>query len=108
LDSKEDLNVFKEQNFNKEDFELCLEIDNRLGSEIKNQGILTSMNFKFSERFKPFLNRKFGMWSKDSKFKPTALNQGHFKIQGKDLNFKRIFSSMDLNSIYFIELKGRF
>jgi hypothetical protein len=37
-----------------------------------------------------------------------TLNQGHFKIQGKDMNFKRKFSPNDLNSIYFIELKGRF
>jgi hypothetical protein len=36
-------------------------------------------------------------------FKPRTL-----KIQGKDLNFKRRFSPTDLNSIYFIELKGRF
>jgi hypothetical protein len=28
--------------------------------------------------------------------------------QGKDLNFKMIFGPMDLNSIYFIEFKGRF
>jgi hypothetical protein len=33
-----------------------------------------------------------------------ALNQGYFKIQGKDLSFKRIFSPKDLNAIYFIEL----
>jgi hypothetical protein len=36
-------------------------------------------------------------------FKPRA-----FKIQGNDLNFKRRFGPMNLNSIYFIELKGRF
>jgi hypothetical protein len=41
------------------------------------------------------------------KFKSTTLNQGHFKLQCKDLNFKRRFSPKDLNSVYFIELKGR-
>jgi hypothetical protein len=25
-----------------------------------------------SERFKPFLNRKFGVWLEDSKFKPRT------------------------------------
>jgi hypothetical protein len=45
---------------------------------------------------------------KGFKFKSMTLNQGHFKIQGKDMNFKRKFSPNDLNSIYFIELKGRF
>jgi hypothetical protein len=62
--------------------------------------------FQISERFKPFLNRKFGIWSNGSKFKPMALNQGYFKIQRKNLNFKRRFESMDLNSMYFIEFKG--
>jgi hypothetical protein len=51
--------------------------------------------FPVSERFKPFLNRKFGIWSKGLKFKLAALNQGHFKIQDKDLNFKRRFGPMD-------------
>jgi hypothetical protein len=44
--------------------------------------------FPILERFKAFLNRKFGIWLEDSKFKPTALNQGHFKIQGEDLDFR--------------------
>jgi hypothetical protein len=34
------------------------------------------------ERFKDFLNRKFGTWLEDAKFKPMTLNQGYFKIQG--------------------------
>jgi hypothetical protein len=49
---------------------------------------LDSNEFPILERFRPFLNRKFGIWSKGSKFKPMALNQGYFKIQGKDLNFR--------------------
>jgi hypothetical protein len=42
------------------------------------------------------------------KFKSSVLNQGYSKIQVKDLNFKRRFNLKDLNSTYFIELKGRF
>jgi hypothetical protein len=80
-----------------------------LGSKMKFKSRDLDLNeFPISERFKPFLNRKFGIWSKGSKFKPMTLNQGHFKIQSKDLNFKTIFIQMNLNSIYFIELKGRF
>jgi hypothetical protein len=80
-----------------------------LGSKMKFKSRDFDLNeFRISERFKPFLNRKFGIWSKGSKFKPMTLNQGHFKIQSKDLNFKTIFIPMNLNSIYFIELKGRF
>jgi hypothetical protein len=63
--------------------------------------------FPILERFKPFLNRKFWNLVKGLKFKSMTLNQGHFKLQGKDLNFKRRFSPKDLNSIYFIELNGR-
>jgi hypothetical protein len=63
--------------------------------------------FPISEMFKPFLNRKFWNLVKGLKFKSMTLNQGHFKLQGKDLNFKRRFSPKDLNSIYFIELNGR-
>jgi hypothetical protein len=35
LDSMECLNIFQEQKFNKEDFELHSAIDNQLGSEMK-------------------------------------------------------------------------
>jgi hypothetical protein len=42
------------------------------------------------------------------KFKSSVLNQGYSKTQVKDLNFKRRFNLKDLNSTYFIELKGRF
>jgi hypothetical protein len=35
LDSKEGLNILKEQKFNKEDFDVLLEIKNRLGSGMK-------------------------------------------------------------------------
>jgi hypothetical protein len=33
--SKEDLNIFKEQKFEKEDFEVLSELENQLGSKIK-------------------------------------------------------------------------
>jgi hypothetical protein len=64
-----------------------LEID--FGSEMKFE----LRDFDFNElinleRFKAFLNRKFIIWLEDSKFKPTAPNQGYFNIQGKDLNFR--------------------
>jgi hypothetical protein len=42
------------------------------------------------------------------KFKSSALKQGYMKFEGKDLNFKRRFSPMKLNSIYLFEFKGRF
>jgi hypothetical protein len=35
LDSKEGSNILKEQKFNKEDFDVLLEIKNRLGSGMK-------------------------------------------------------------------------
>jgi hypothetical protein len=35
------------------------------------------------ERFKSFLNRKFGIWLEDSKFIPMALTQGYFPKNGK-------------------------
>jgi hypothetical protein len=50
------------------------------GSEMKFE----PRDFDFNElrnleRFKAFLNRKFGIWLEDSKFKPMALTQGYFK-----------------------------
>jgi hypothetical protein len=93
----------------EKNYDILSDIDIGIGIEIKFKSMDLDFNeFPNSEMFKPFLNRKFGIWSKGSKFKPTALNQGHFKIYVKDLNFKRKFSLMDLNSIYFIEFKGRF
>jgi hypothetical protein len=38
--------------------------------------------FSISERFKTFLNRKFGIWLEDSKFKSSASNQGHLTKAG--------------------------
>jgi hypothetical protein len=35
------------------------------------------------ERCKAFLNRKFGIWLEDSKFKPMALPQEYFPKSGK-------------------------
>jgi hypothetical protein len=35
LNSKESLNIFKEWKFDKEDFEVLLELKNRLGSRMK-------------------------------------------------------------------------
>jgi hypothetical protein len=45
--------------------------------------------FPILERFKPFLNRKFRIWLGDSKFKPTALNQGHFKSPRQGFKFQK-------------------
>jgi hypothetical protein len=42
-----------------------------------------------SESFKPFLNSKFGIWSKGSKFKSTALNQGHFLYPRQGFEFQK-------------------
>jgi hypothetical protein len=103
------LNIFKERKFNKEDFDVLSEIKNQFGSGMKFESRDFDFNeFLILEMFKPFLNRKFGIWSKGSKFKPMALNQGHFKIQGNDLNLKSRFGLMDLTSIYLIEFKERF
>jgi hypothetical protein len=49
------------------------------------------MNFQFRKAFNTFLNRKIGIWLEDSKFKSSALNQGHlnprlgFEFQKEDL-----------------------
>jgi hypothetical protein len=59
--------------------------------------------FPILERFKPFLNRKFEIWSNDSNS-----NLWHFWNPRQGLEFKRIFNPIHLNSIYFIELEGRF
>jgi hypothetical protein len=70
-------------------FDILSDIGVGLGSEIKFKSRDLDFNeFPISERFKPFLNREFGFWSNGSKFKPTALNHGHFWIQGKDLSFR--------------------
>jgi hypothetical protein len=45
LDSNEGLNIFKEWKFYKEDFEVLLEIDKRLGSGMKFE----SRDFDFNE-----------------------------------------------------------
>jgi hypothetical protein len=66
------------------------------------------MNFQFRKGLNPFkignleFHQRIQIQTYD--FKPRAF----FKIKGKDFNFKRIFSPIDLNLIYFIELKGRF
>jgi hypothetical protein len=79
----------------EKNFDILLDIGVGLGLEIKFKSMDLDFNkFPILEWCKPFLNRKFGIWSKGSK--------------GKDLNFKRRFNPIDLNSIYFIELKGRF
>jgi hypothetical protein len=48
-----------------------------LGMKFKSRD-LDFNEFLMSKRFKPFLNRKFEIWSKDSKFKSSTLNHGHF------------------------------
>jgi hypothetical protein len=72
LDSNEGLNIFEEWKFYKEDFEVLLEIDKRLGSGMKFESRDFDFN-EFPEMFKPFLNRKFGIWLEDSNS-----NQGLF------------------------------
>jgi hypothetical protein len=70
-------------------FDILLDIGVGLGSKMKLRSRDLDFNeFPILKRFKPFVNTKFGVWLEDSKFKPTALSKGHFKIQGKDLNFK--------------------
>jgi hypothetical protein len=72
LDSNEGLNIFKEWKFYKEDFEVLLEIDKRLGSGMKFESRDFDFN-EFPEMFKPFLNREFRIWLEDSNS-----NQGLF------------------------------
>jgi hypothetical protein len=61
-----------------------LDIGVGLRSEIKFKSRdLDSNEFPISKRFKPFLNRKFGIWLKGSKLKPMALDQGHFKSKAR-------------------------
>jgi hypothetical protein len=70
-------------------FDIHSDIRVGLGSEMKFKSRDLDFNkFPILKRFRTFLNRKFGISSKGSKFKPTSLTQGHFKIQGKDLNFR--------------------
>jgi hypothetical protein len=58
-------------------FDILSDIRVGLGSEMKFKSRDLNFNeFPILKRFRPFLNRKFGIWSKGSKFKPTALNQG--------------------------------
>jgi hypothetical protein len=84
-----DLNSNSRIGFEGNKFDIPSDIGVGLGSEMKFKSRDLDFNeFPISERFKAFRTRKFGIWLEDSKFKPTALNQGHFKIQGKDLNFR--------------------
>jgi hypothetical protein len=48
-----------------------------LGMKFKSRD-LDFNEFPILKRFKSFLNRKFEIWSKDSKFKSSTFNQGHF------------------------------
>jgi hypothetical protein len=76
----------------EKNFDIVSDTGVGLGSKMKFKSRDLDFNeFRILERFKPFLNGKIGIWSKGSKFKPKSLNQGHFKIQGKDLNFKGDF-----------------
>jgi hypothetical protein len=84
-----DFNSNSRIGFEGNKFDIPSDIGVGLGSEMKFKSRDLDFNeFPILERFKAFLTRKFGIWLEDSKFKPTALNQGHFKIQGKDLNFR--------------------
>jgi hypothetical protein len=63
----------------RKNFGILSDIGVGLGSEMKFKSRDLDFNeFPISERFKPFLNRKFGIWLEDFKFKSMALNQGHF------------------------------
>jgi hypothetical protein len=67
LNSEEGLNIFKEQKFNKEDFEELSEIKNQLGPGMKFEPRYFDCNkFPNLERLKPFLNRKFEILLEDS------------------------------------------
>jgi hypothetical protein len=94
----------KEKNFG-----ILLDIGVGLGSELKFKSMDLNFNeFPISKMFKPFLNRNLGFDRKVQNSNQRLKTKDIFEIQGKDLNFKRRFSPMDLNLIYIIELKGRF
>jgi hypothetical protein len=58
-------------------FDLLSDIGVGLGSEMKFKLWDLDLNeFPILESFRPSANRKFGIWSNGSKFKPMALNQG--------------------------------
>jgi hypothetical protein len=64
-------------------FDILSDIGVGFGSEIKFKSMDLDFNeFPISEKFRPFLNRKFGIWLEDSKFKSSALNQGHLTKAG--------------------------
>jgi hypothetical protein len=65
-------------------FGIPSDIEVGLGSEMKFKSRDLDFNeFPISERFRPFPKRKFGIWSKGSKFKPTALNQGFWILSNQ-------------------------
>jgi hypothetical protein len=85
---------------------ILLDIGVGLGSEMNFKSRELDFNeFPILERFKPFLNRKFVIWSKDSNSNIWLRPKSFLKIKGKDLNFKRRFIPIDLNLVYFIEFK---
>jgi hypothetical protein len=62
----------------EKNFDILLNIRVELGSEMQFKSRDLDFNkFSILERFKPFLNRKFGIWLEDSKFKSSSLNQEH-------------------------------
>jgi hypothetical protein len=76
-------NFVSELDSKEKNFDILFDIWDGIGS--KMEFISRDLDFnKFSllERFKPFLNRKFGIWLEDSKFKSSALNQGHLTKAG--------------------------
>jgi hypothetical protein len=61
------LNIFKERKLDTEDFEVVSKIKNRHGLGMKFETRNFHYNeFPSSEMFKPFINRKFGIWLEDS------------------------------------------
>jgi hypothetical protein len=62
------------------------------------------MNIQFRKAFNPFMNRKIGIWLEDTKFKSSALNQGHlnprlgFEFQKEDLVLRNLIQFTSLNS----------
>jgi hypothetical protein len=68
LNSKEGLNIFKEQKFNKEGFDVLSEIKNQLGLGMKFESRNFECNkFPNAERFKRF--SKYEIWSLAGGFK---------------------------------------
>jgi hypothetical protein len=56
--------------------------------------------FSISERFKPFLDRKFGIWLEDSKFKSSALNKRHLTKAGLEFQNEIWSNGFEFNLLH--------